>query len=54
VILSRKTKTLPVVEGLFLGALQQSIHWRQRPKIVALIARNAHGHIVGSCKRTLR
>jgi len=51
---NRKTKTLPVVEGLFLGALHQSIHWRQRPKIVALVARNAHGHIVGSWKRTLR
>lgn len=51
---NRKTKTLPVVEGLFLGALHQSTDWRQRPKIVALIARNAHGHIVGSWKRTLR
>ena len=48
------TKTLPVVEHLFLGALHQSIHWRQRPKIVALTARNADGHIVGYWKRAAR
>ena len=47
-------KTLPVVEGLFLGALHQSIHWRQRPRIAALTARNAHGHIVGYWKRLVR
>jgi hypothetical protein len=42
-----KTTTLPVVEHLFLGALHQSTHWRQRPKLVSVIARNVHGHIVG-------
>jgi hypothetical protein len=41
------TTTLPVVEHLFLGALHQSTHWRQRPKLVSVIARNTHGHIVG-------
>jgi hypothetical protein len=41
------TKALPVVEGLFLGALHQSVRWRLRPKIVSVIARNAHGHVVG-------
>jgi hypothetical protein len=45
------TKTLPVVEHLFLGALHQSIHWRKRPKIVSLTARNTRGHIVGYWKR---
>jgi hypothetical protein len=34
-----KTQTLLVVEGLFLGALHQSTHWRRRPKIVSVIAR---------------
>jgi hypothetical protein len=47
-----RTKTLPVVEHLFLGALHQSIHWRRRPKIVSLSARNAHGHIVGYWRRS--
>jgi hypothetical protein len=46
-----RTKTLPVVEHLFLGALHQSIHWRQRPKIVSIAARNAQGHIVGYWRR---
>lgn len=46
-----RTTTLPVVEHLFLGALHQSIHWRQRPKIISLTARNAHGHIVGYWRR---
>jgi hypothetical protein len=45
------TKTLPVVEHLFLGALQQSLHWRRRPKIVSLAARNAHGQVVGYWRR---
>lgn len=51
---NRKTTTFPVVEGMFLGALRQSLHWRQRPKIIALTARNAHGHIVGYWKRPAR
>jgi hypothetical protein len=42
-----RTKTLPVVEGLFLGALHQSMHWRQRPKIVSVTARSAQGEVVG-------
>jgi hypothetical protein len=46
-----RTATLPVVEHLFLGALHQSIHWRQRPKIVSVAARNAQGHIVGYWRR---
>jgi hypothetical protein len=49
-----KTKTLPVVEGLFLGALHQSTHWRLRPKIVSVIAHNAHGQVVGSWRRAAR
>ena len=49
-----KTTTLPVVEHLFLGALHQSTHWRQRPKLVSVIARNAHGHIVGYWKLPAR
>ena len=48
------TQTLPVVEGLFLGALQQSVHWRQRPKIVSVTSRNAHGHLVGYWRRPPR
>jgi len=47
---NHKTKTLRVVEGLFLGAWRQSVHSRQRPKIVALTAYNEHGHIVGYWK----
>jgi hypothetical protein len=46
-----KTKTLPVVEGLFLGALRQSTHWRLRPKIVSVVAHDAHGQVVGSWRR---
>lgn len=42
-----KTTTLPVVEHLFLGALHQSTHWRQRPKLVSITTRDGHGHIVG-------
>ena len=49
-----KATTLPVVEGLFLGAVHQSLHWRLRPKIVSLTARNAHGRIVGYWKRPAR
>jgi hypothetical protein len=49
-----KTKTFPVVEGLFLGALHQSLHWRQRAKIISLTARTAHGHIVGYWRRAAR
>jgi len=45
------TKTLPVVEHLFLGLLRQSVHWRQRPKIVSVTSRNAHGHVVGYWRR---
>lgn len=45
------TKTFPVVEGLFLGAWQQSVHSRQRPKIVALTTYDEHGHIVGYWKQ---
>jgi hypothetical protein len=41
------TKTLPVVEGLFLGALHQSVHWRLRPKLVSVVARDAQGRVVG-------
>jgi hypothetical protein len=41
------TKTLPVVEGLFLDALHQNVHWRLRPKLVSVVARNAHGRVVG-------
>ena len=48
------TKTLPVVEHLFLAALHQSLHWRQRPKIISLTARNAHGQIVGYWRRLVR
>jgi hypothetical protein len=48
------TKTLPVVEHLFLGALHQSTHWRLRPKITSLTARNAHGHVVGYWRRPAR
>jgi hypothetical protein len=48
------TKTVPVVEGLFLGALHQSTHWRQRPKIISAIAHNAHGKVVGYWKRATR
>ena len=48
------TQELPVVEHLFLGALHQSLDWRLRPKIVSLTARNAHGHIVGYWKRSVR
>lgn len=47
-----QTKTLPIVEHLFLGAIPQSLHWRQRPKIVSLTARDAHGHIVGHWRRS--
>lgn len=46
-----RTKTLPVVEHLFLGALHQSIHWRQHPKITSVTARNAHGRVVGYWRR---
>jgi hypothetical protein len=46
-----RTLTLPVVEHLFLGALHQSIHWRQRPRIISVTARDAYGHIVGYWKR---
>lgn len=46
-----RTKTLPVVEHLFLGALHQSIHWRQRPKIISLTASSAHGRVVGYWRR---
>lgn len=46
-----RAENLPVVEHLFLGALHQSIHWRQRPKIISLAARNTHGHVVASWKR---
>jgi hypothetical protein len=49
-----ETKTLPVVEGLFLGALHQSTHWRLRPKIVSAIAHNAHGQVVGKWRRASR
>ena len=45
---------LPVVEHLFLAALHQSLHWRQRPKIISLTARNAHGQIVGYWRRLVR
>jgi hypothetical protein len=45
------TKTLPVVEHLYLGALHQSIHWRRRPKIVSIAARNAQGHVIGYWRR---
>ncbi len=45
------TKTLPVVEHLFLGALHQSTHWRLRPKIVSVTTRNAHGQIVGYLRK---
>ena len=48
------TKTLPVVEHLFLGALQQSLHWRRRPKIVSLAARNDRGRLVGYWRRPVR
>lgn len=41
------TMTLPVVEGLFLGALRQSTHWRLRPKIVSVVSHDAQGHVVG-------
>lgn len=51
---NHKTKTLPVVEGLFLGAWKQSVHSRQRPKIVALTTYNEHGHIVGYWKQAAR
>jgi hypothetical protein len=44
------TKTLPVVEGLFLGALHQSLHWRLRPRLVSVVTRDAHGHVVGSLR----
>jgi hypothetical protein len=40
------SKTLPVVEGFFLGALRQS-HWRLRPKVVSVVSRDAQGHVVG-------
>jgi hypothetical protein len=41
------TRTLPVVEHLFLGALHQSVHWRLRPRITSLTARDAGGRVVG-------
>lgn len=44
------SKTLPVVEGLFLGAVHQSLHWRLRPKLVSVVTRDAHGHVVGYLK----
>ncbi|HEU5215095.1 MAG TPA: hypothetical protein VFU30_06110 [Gaiellaceae bacterium] len=46
--------TLPVVDGLFLGALHQSLHWRLRPRLVSVIARNSHGHVVGFLKLASR
>lgn len=49
-----ETKTLPVVEGLFLGALHQSTHWRLRPKIVSAVAYNPHGQVVGEWRRAGR
>jgi hypothetical protein len=49
-----KTQTLPVIEGLFLGALHQSTHWRLRPKIVSVIAHNSHGGVVGYLRRPVR
>lgn len=51
---NRTTETLPVVEGLFLGAWKQSVHSRQPPKIVALTAYDEHGHIVGYWKQVDR
>jgi hypothetical protein len=48
------TTTLPVVEHLFLGALHQSTHWRKRPKLVSVIARNTHGDIVGYWRASSR
>jgi hypothetical protein len=51
---NHKTKTFPVVEGLFLAAWEQSLHSRQRPKIVALTTYNEHGHVVGYWKQAAR
>jgi hypothetical protein len=51
---NHESKTLPVVEGLFLGAWKQSVHSRQRPKIVALTTYDEHGHIVGYWKQAAR
>jgi hypothetical protein len=48
------SKALPTVEHMFLGALHQSIHWRQRPRIISVTARDAHGRIVGSWRRPVR
>jgi hypothetical protein len=48
---NHKTKTFPVVEGLFLAAWKQRVHSRQRPKIVALTTYNEPGHIVGYWKQ---
>ena len=39
---------------LFLGALRQSTHWRLRPKIVSVVARNSLGRVVGYWKRAAR
>lgn len=47
-----ETIPLPVVEGLFLGAVHQSLHWRLRPKIVSLTARDAQGRVVGYWRRS--
>ena len=44
-------RNLPVVEHLFLGALPQSSHWRQRPRIVSMAARDARGRVVGFWRR---
>jgi hypothetical protein len=48
---NHKTKTFPVVEGLFLGVWKQSLPSRQRPKIVALTTYDERGHVVGYWKR---
>jgi hypothetical protein len=51
---NHETKTLPVVEGLFLGAWTKSAPSRQRPRIVALTTYNGHGRIVGYWKQAVR
>jgi hypothetical protein len=55
VMLSNGRSTrLPIVEHLFLGALPQSIHWRQRPRIISVTTSDPHGNIVGYWRRPAR
>jgi hypothetical protein len=46
-----RTKTLPVVEGLFLGAIRRgenSLRSHRGIRVVSATARNARGHVVGT------